>query len=468
MLNAFLADQLARFEPRQPVRLVLELPEPGLVPSALGALNSIPNLEVVSQAFRFVTVRSPVALLPQLERVSAKVHYDAPRGIVLAPFIVDPVFGRFSLSPVTVPFTPQEAMLRAARNIPAAIFATPGALGSALGFRGPRIAEAGVEIVPTGESRRYLGPPDDDLLVHTRVAVIDTGATVPHPQLPLRRVRPVLLSSIPEPPVDLAGHGQWCTCAAFGWPAQTRFGQCRGVARATGRTLIHVKGLSSLGFGSTSTILKAMELAVRAGARVISMSLGGPLQGSVEEDPECQVIRDLKDRVIFVVAAGNAGPDPNTISSPGASPFAITVGAHTSDLRVSGFSSRGPNAAWYGNHREEAQRDQAKYGDDFIKPDCVAPGGGTLAGVDFPEVLYSGVTGWMNGTYDKNPYDQFEAMQGTSMATPQVAGLVALAYEKGLLRTAAEVKDRLRRSSSRAAKSPETGYGRMHWSRLLT
>ncbi len=106
--------------------------------------------------------------------------------------------------------------------------------------------------------------------------------------------------------------------------------------------------------------------------------------------------------IIVVAAAGNSGPNEETIKSPGISSRIITVGAlndkrdrdenfNPKFFEIAEFSSRGPAFNYY-------------------KPDCVASG-----------VNIKGL---------KNDKQLFTQMSGTSVATPIVAGVCALLCEK--------------------------------------
>jgi serine protease AprX len=97
--------------------------------------------------------------------------------------------------------------------------------------------------------------------------------------------------------------------------------------------------------------------------------------------------------IMTVVAAGNSGPSCNTVGDPPAMyASAYTVGATTSSDTMASFSSRGP-----------------AYGTNLVKPDIVAPG------YRVRSAYYSSDTA-------------YTLMDGTSMATPCVAGGVALLW----------------------------------------
>jgi len=276
------------------------------------------------------------------------------------------------------------------------------------------------------------------------VSVIDTGAARFHRQLPYVEFDTVM----PLQQVDGNGHGTWCaTCIAGSYDRDDylslKTGKqvfCEGMAPYT--RLVAIKALGYLiGTGSTSQIIAAIEKSVNDyNTDIISMSLGGEdVPERPEDDPYYPVFeRIVAEGVIPVVAAGNSGPREGTINTPGALPQALTVGAYDPLTgKIADFSSRGPTP----------------WGD--IKPDCVAPG----VNID------SGTTGYLDMTYDRVP-SGFTPMSGTSMATPHVAGLVALMREAlkkltGYILTVDEIKRML--SQLGHEKTNVDGWGPITW-----
>jgi hypothetical protein len=311
---------------------------------------------------------------------------------------------------------------------------------------------SGEELIPTSEVVDWYldsGITQGAISDETKLSVIDTGHTPTPPENGFRFPR--LESWVPgEPPADMMGHGSWCTNMAVGGSAPGAWGTVEGVA--PGSRFAHFKALNTFpGFGKTSWILKSMSRSLEWGADVVSMSLGGAQQGPVDEDPYSRYIRDNckenagdEDGAIFVVAAGNSGPQRWTIGSPGVAPKALTVGAWSMiDGAPSVFSSRGPQGGWYAENTDTYQSHVEQFGaDEFVKPDVTAPGGGrkndALAG-ETDELLFQASTGWYDGLRD-GLKDNRSNMKGTSMATPGVAGLVKRLYDAGIIDTAAEVK----------------------------
>lgn len=472
-VNPWLEAKIQKLNSPPTISTLVEVDDPRQIQAVSQYLQTQPKTTVGGRAFNMIEVSMPHQAVNQVAKIpGVTVHYNAPRGIRQLS-IMDPLVGKFKLSSVEVPLTPEQMLARfpflvpnRLKTVPAFIYGMlPKSARKSLAMAAPKAKD--IIILPTGETRKLLGVPEDNKMKNTKVCVLDTGIGFPDPWLlhPTKG-KIYMAATIEQPnPLDGLGHGHWCITAAFGDTYDTRYGTCRGVADPEDGTLGSVKCLSTFGFGTSFSVISAMEKAYKWGAKVISMSLGGDLQGGVDDDPECRIVQKLKDEVIFVVAAGNEGPDGWTVGSPGAAPAAITVGAWSPYYSgLANFSSRGPSGQWYKDNPTEWAKDLAKYGSDLIKPDIIAPGGGPVRDGDKPDMIYSGVRGWMDGMNDETPGDGFDAMRGTSMATPAAAGLISLAVERGYVKTAADVRKKM--SVGVSEKSPETGYGMVHWSKL--
>ncbi|MDG4861370.1 S8 family serine peptidase [Streptomyces sp. T-3] len=259
-----------------------------------------------------------------------------------------------------------------------------------------------------------------------KVAVLDTGADLTHPDLK-DRVSQSKSFIEGEEVADKQGHGTHVSSTVGGSGAASD-GKEKGVA--PGAELAIGKVLANNGEGYDSQIIAGMEWAAKdVDAKVVSMSLGSrePSDGT---DPMAQAVNTLtKDTgALFVIAAGNSGM-PGTIGSPGAADSALTVGAVDSADQAADFTSKGP-----------------RYGDHALKPDLSAPGVGIVAA---RSQLTAG-----EGFYTD--------MSGTSMATPHVAGVAALLAEKHPDWTAQQLKDGLMSTSKTLADSPyDLGAGRV-------
>lgn len=156
-------------------------------------------------------------------------------------------------------------------------------------------------------------------------------------------------------------------------------------------------------FSDEVDVWNAMQYAADNGAHAISMSLGWPHS----QNPDRVTWRQNCENTIeagtaMVIAAGNegSGAEPDNVRTPGDVPRVITVGATDCNDQIAGFSSRGPvtwqNIPPYNDH---------PYPPGLIKPDVSAPGVSTKS-----HDVCSG----------------YSFKSGTSMATPHVAGAVAL------------------------------------------
>ncbi|MER5306583.1 S8 family serine peptidase [Streptomyces sp. NPDC002773] len=259
-----------------------------------------------------------------------------------------------------------------------------------------------------------------------KVAVLDTGADLGHPDL-AGRVTESRSFIEGQEVADRDGHGTHVASTVGGSGAASD-GKEKGVA--PGAVLAVGKVLSDEGSGSESQIIAGMEWAAKdIDAKIVSMSLGSrePSDGT---DPMAQAVNTLSAETgaLFVIAAGNSGA-PGSIGSPGAADSALTVGAVDSADEAAYFTSQGP-----------------RHGDQALKPDLSAPGVGILAA---RSQLAEG-----SGLYT--------SMSGTSMATPHIAGVAALLAEKHPDWTGARLKDALMSSSKTLdASSYALGAGRV-------
>lgn len=243
------------------------------------------------------------------------------------------------------------------------------------------------------------------------VAVLDTGVDTSHPDLADRVALSADFTDDGQGTGDVLGHGTHVASIIAGTGAASG-GQFAGVA--PGARLI--SGRVCSGFGcSDSAILAGMAwAAVDQHARIINLSLGGP--DTPELDPLEQAVNTLSAETgaLFVIAAGNAG-QPRTIESPGSADAALSVGAVDRDESLAFFSSEGP-----------------RVGDSAVKPEVTAPGDEIVA------AMASGVEpiGTPVGT-------RYQALSGTSMATPHVAGAAALLVQQHPDWTGAQLKAQL-------------------------
>ncbi len=153
-------------------------------------------------------------------------------------------------------------------------------------------------------------------------------------------------------------------------------------------TLMPIKVLTKQGFGTVANVAEGIRFAADNGAQVINMSLGGPIKSKILEDA---VDHALAKGVVVVAAAGNSG---KRVGWPAAYPGVIAVSATDDKDRIAWFSSRGPELA------------------------IAAPG----VAVTQQTVC--------NGGRDK--CEVFGTFNGTSMASPHVAGAAAIVESLGV------------------------------------
>jgi len=125
---------------------------------------------------------------------------------------------------------------------------------------------------------------------------------------------------------DQNGHGSNVAGIAAGSFTTSPLGPISGVAPMA--YLGNYRVLAADGSGSTDLIAQGIEEAVADGFDVLSMSFGGSAS-IVPDIAETAAEAAVAMGHVVVIAAGNDGPDANTITSPGTTPSAITVAAVT-------------------------------------------------------------------------------------------------------------------------------------------
>ncbi|MGE6631529.1 S8 family peptidase [Bacillus sp. NPDC077027] len=279
------------------------------------------------------------------------------------------------------------------------------------------------------------------------VAVIDTGI-YPHQDLEGRIRDFVDFVKNKTKPYDDNGHGTHCAGDIAG-DGTASDGLYQGPAPQA--KLIGIKVLNKSGTGSLSTIIEGVEWCIQFNEehpddpiRIVSMSLGADVQRYDEEqdDPIVKAVNAAWDHgMVVCVAAGNSGPNAQTIASPAVSQKILTVGAYddqstpeTDDDIVAPFSSRGPTV--YGAN----------------KPDILAPGV-NIVSLRSPSSFIDKL--------DKSSRvgTDYTTLSGTSMATPICAGICALLLEHSPELTPDEVKELIIKNAGQWAEEDPNIYG---------
>lgn len=251
------------------------------------------------------------------------------------------------------------------------------------------------------------------------VAFIDTGVS-PHCDFLLERNRIVFFKDFiqgKQEVYDDNGHGTFVCGVCSGNGALSNF-RYSGIAPKS--EIFALKALNGQGEATANKILDAMEWVYdnhkKKNIKVVCMSFGSEPLG--HNDPIMLGAEALwKDGVVVVAAAGNSGPDFQTIKSPGISSHIITVGGIDDNryndstynkkyFEIADFSSRGPAFRNY-------------------KPDVVAPS---------VDIISCGTR------------SAYTTLSGTSVATPMIAGLSCLLIEKFKDSTPNQIKTMLIRA----------------------
>jgi subtilisin family serine protease len=243
------------------------------------------------------------------------------------------------------------------------------------------------------------------------VAVIDTGVDIAHPELTARVVEQIDTSGFGTSPDR---HGT----AIAGLIAGEADNSLGAYGMAPAARVLAIKACQPESKTSaaarcwSSSLAKALDLAIRRDARIINMSLAGP------DDPIVRKVVDaaLAAERLVIAAAGNGGPEAAP-SFPAAHPGVVAVTAIDSRSKLYGAATRG----------------------DFI--DLAAPG--VEVPVPVPNETYPG------------------QLSGTSMAAAHASGVAALLLGRNPTAKADQLRAALESGAKPVAVVAGIGRGRI-------
>lgn len=257
-----------------------------------------------------------------------------------------------------------------------------------------------------------------------KIAILDTGVDLDHPDLANSLIAGKDFSDYDNQPDDENGHGTHVAGIAA---AISNNG--KGIAGvAGGAKIMPVRVLDWMGYGGSYDIISGIMWAADNGANIINLSLGMDEYSKSIEDA---INYAYSKGVVIVAATGN---DSKGVSYPAALNHVIGVAATDENDNVADFSNFGPEV------------------------DVAAPGVNILSTTP-------------NTKVDPDLALNYDLMTGTSMASPQVAGLVALILSQNPSLTPDEVETILKeRSDDLGSPGFDNyyGYGRINALKALT
>lgn len=265
------------------------------------------------------------------------------------------------------------------------------------------------------------------------IAVIDSGADLRAPDLSAKSPRTWSVLSRSHRVRDVLGHGTFVASLATGSVENgvgiSGFG---GDAK-----LLAVQAIDSDGYITDVDEAAAIVYAVKHGARIINLSIGGTETSAIEQ----RAIRWAARRdVLIVAAAGNEHDEGNPVEYPaallqpvrsrGAGGIGLAVGATSMDGKRAYFSNTGSYVS------------------------LAAPGYNVFASLSADSDWPRADLPWASPGY-------YGWASGTSFAAPEVAGAAALVWAANPRLTARQVARVLKQSASGSTWNSELGWGRL-------
>jgi subtilisin family serine protease len=287
------------------------------------------------------------------------------------------------------------------------------------------------------------------------ICILDSGCDLTHPDLQFASSGMNLGTGIPDgSPADIADLNHGTACAGI---AAATFNNAQGVAGVAGSCSILPLAFQNL---TDAQIVIGINFASAFGAKVISMSWHMDLAGANYALMNSAIQSAFNNDVVMCAIAGNDSLD--MIYYPARNPFVMACGA--SDQIDNRKTLTSPDGENWGSHRG-------------AEMSVVAPG------VRIPTTDRQGANGYNNvvppstpppGQFPDTNYHRF--FNGTSAATPHVAGLAALVRSISPTLTNTQVREIIERNADKVGTVPysntaghpngtwnrEMGYGRIN------
>lgn len=250
------------------------------------------------------------------------------------------------------------------------------------------------------------------------IAILDTGVDIDHPDLKANIWTNTKESEGAE---DYDDDGNGFKDDLHGWDFVNQTGRigdwnghgthCAGIAAAVGGNGIGIVGanpdalimpvtvMQSDGTGDVATIIKGIDYAVANGADIISMSFGSYGESKAQE----QALGRAYQKAVLVAAAGNDGKCLNHAHPGQFAPAPMYPASYTFVLGVQAMNSKGNITGW--SNYDDNGPTYTEWGEDKLyNYELLAPGAN------------------IESTY---PGGNYKSLNGTSMATPMVAGALS-------------------------------------------
>ncbi|KAF3787878.1 Subtilisin-like protease SBT1-7 [Nymphaea thermarum] len=150
-------------------------------------------------------------------------------------------------------------------------------------------------------------------------------------------------------PRDDQGHGTHTASTAGGAPVPgaSMFGYAAGTAQGMAtKARIAVYKVCWIGGCFSSDILAAMDMAVRDGVDILSLSLGGPTNQFYLDEMAIGAFAAMQHGILVSCSAGNSGPSPSTVTN--VAPWIMTVGASSIDRDFPSYAVLGNQKNYVG------------------------------------------------------------------------------------------------------------------------